>query len=129
MRCYISVTPAEIQEYLNLGSLVVPFGMTVTQVRSDENPEADEEELEFDLSFIAAQDSKLRQAAPAARGFALALEVPTIETGLMNEVGVQLLKPLSWSYVQAILVSDSEESELSWFAPQEVQGQLDSWLS
>ena len=90
---------------------------------------ADEEELEFDASYLAAQESKLRQAAPANRGFALALEVPTIETGSMNEQGVQLLRPLLWNYVEAILVSDSEESELSWFAPQEAQGQLDSWLS
>lgn len=129
MRCYIGVTPTEIQNYLNLGTLEVPFGMTVTQARSEENPEADEEELEFDVSYIAAQESKLRQENPAARGFALALEVPTIETGSMNEQGVQLLSPLLWSYVEAILVSDSQDSELSWFAPQEAHGQLNSWLS
>lgn len=129
MRCYIGLTPTEIQKYLTQGTLQVPFAMTVTQARADENPDADEEELEFDVSYIAAQESKLRQANPAARGFALALEVPTNETGSMNEQGVQLLRPLLWSYVAAILVSDSPDSELSWFAPQEAQGQLNSWLS
>lgn len=129
MRCYIALIPSEIQVFLISGTLTVSFAMTVTHARSEENPGADEEELEFDVSYIAAQESKNRQGVLEARGFALALEVPTIETGLMNEHGVELLKPLPWSFVEAILVSDSQDSELSWFAPQEVQGQLDTWLS
>lgn len=129
MRCYISVTPEELKGFLSTGSLSVPTGMTVTQARADENPEADEEELEFDVSCIAAQMSKLRQGLTDSLGFALALEVPISKTGPMSEQGVTLLEPLQWSYVEAILVSDSEEDELSWYAPQEAQTQLASWLS
>jgi hypothetical protein len=129
MRCYLSVTPKEIQEFLNSGTFVADLGLTVTQTFADENPEADEEELEFDVSFCAAQISKEKLGTGSARGFALALEVPTNETGEMSSQGVALVKPLKWSFVEAVLVSDSEESELSWYAPQEVESHLADWLS
>jgi len=129
MRCYISVIPDEVREFLSTGQLSVSTAMTVTQTRADENPEADEEELEFDVSVIAAKMSKLRQASEHSRGFVLALEVPASKTGTMSEEGVNLVEPLQWSYVEAILVSDSEEEELSWYAPQEAQVHLASWLS
>lgn len=132
MRCYLSVTPEEISEFLKSGVFAAELGLTVTQSFVDENPDADEEELEFDVSYFAAQISKERrggQGESNARGFAMALEVPTIETGEMSSQGVALVKPLKWSYVEAVLLSDSEESELSWFAPQEVENHLTDWLS
>lgn len=129
MRCYINVIPEELKNFLLTGQLSVSTAMTVTQARADENPEADEEELEFDVSVIAAHMSKLRQPSANSRGFVLALEVPASKTGSMSEEGVNLKEPLQWSYVAAILVSESEEDELSWYAPQEAQIQLASWLS
>ncbi len=129
MRCYLSVTPSEVEEFFSSGTFTADLGMTVTQTFADENPEADEEELEFDVSYFAAKMSKVREDNKSANGFALAIEVPSNETGDMTSQGVVLLKPLLWSYVEAILVSDSEESELSWYAPQEVQNHLADWLS
>lgn len=129
MRCYISVVPEELKNFLSAGLLAVSTALTVTQARAEENPEADEEELEFDVSVIAAHMSKIRQESADARGFVLALEVPTSKTGAMSSEGVSLLEPLEWSYVEAILVSESQDDELSWYAPQEAQIQLASWLS
>jgi hypothetical protein len=129
MRCYLSVTPSEIQDFFTSGVFETDLALTVTQSFADENPEADEEELEFDVSLFAAQNSKERQGDLHARGFALALEVPSSETGAMSSQGVSLVRPLQWSFVEAVLVSESDESELSWFAPQEVENHFADWLS
>ena len=129
MRCYVGITPDELQRFLNEGSFIFPLGMTVTQFRADENPEADEEELEFEVSWIAALESRDRQSSALANGYALALEIPNSSTGSANENGVEIVSPVLWEQVEALLVADSDEMELSWFAPQEVSLQLPAWLS
>lgn len=129
MRCYVGVTPNELQQFHYEGNFSFALGMTVTQKRADENPDANEEELEFEVSWLAAQESRKRQSSTTVNGYAIALEIPNSSTGAVNEDGVEIVKPVLWNQVEAILIADSNEEELSWFAPQEVSLHLPNWLS
>lgn len=89
----------------------------------------DQEEQEFEVSWQAAVKSREMQADPNAMGFVLAVDLAPGQVGHVqgNEVG--LLSDIAWSQVQSLLLSESQEKELSWFGPQEIPTYLPQWLA
>ena len=115
-------------EFLTHG--IYRFGSAFVTTRSffEENPEVDEEEWEFELSWLAAQDSRTQQRSDESLGFVLAIDLLGAQTG--NEIGnqIELLSDISWSQVESLLVAETADPELTWYASQEIAEHLHQWL-
>ena len=128
MRGYVALTPKELQDFINSGTFDTPSAF-VASIDLEENLDVDQEELEFEMSWLAAQESRGKQDLPEARGFVLAVDLVNDQVGEKKENQVSLLSPISWSQVESLLLSESDEPELSWFAAQEIPTYLPQWLA
>lgn len=131
MRAYVPITPAELQNFLNDGEFEVTEALIVEPgaLAAADLDETEQEELEFERSWNAALVSRQRQGSDQALGLVLAAELDREQAGKIEGDHVALLSKLEWTQVQSLLVAESEETELSWFAPQEIASYLSKWLA
>jgi hypothetical protein len=128
MRAYIGVTASEVQEFLLSGEFDVSDAYAATPTFISSNSDLDEEEVEYTLSLIAAEDAvELLDAAGTA--CVLALEVPESIIEAEHEMSISLTAPLQWDYVQCCFEVSPDGQELTWFATQEIASNLATWLS
>ncbi|HUW86769.1 MAG TPA: hypothetical protein VMW30_00110 [Candidatus Paceibacterota bacterium] len=127
MRAYIAVTTDELSALLEKDSFPFRTAFILTTEFAQANSELDEEELEFELSWSAAQASRSGQESPQAMGFVLAVDLAHGQIGDTVGDQVQLRSEIAWSQVESILVSESEEPELTWYASQELVTYLPTW--
>ena len=128
MRAYIGVTASEVQEFLQSGEFDVSDAYAATPTFISSNSDLDEEEVEYTLSLIAAEDAvELLDAAGTA--CVLALEVPESIIDAEHEMSISLSAPLQWDYVQCCFEVSPDGQELTWFATQEIASNLVTWLS
>lgn len=130
MRAYVAITPPELQGFIDSGSFKASKAWIVNQTQSDdfESDSDTAEELEFESSLQAAVQSRATQG-PDALGMALAVDLATEQVGAIAENQVEVLSDLLWSQVQSLLLAESDEPELSWFAAQEIPTYLPQWLA
>ena len=128
MRAYIGVTASEVQEFLLSGEFDVSDAYAATPTFISSNSDLDEEEVEYTISLIAAEDAvELLDAAGTA--CVLALEVPESIIEAEHEMSISLSAPLQWDYVQCCFEVSPDGQELTWFATQEIASNLVTWLS
>jgi hypothetical protein len=128
MRAYIGVTASEVQEFLLSGEFDVSDAYAATPTFIFSNSDLDEEEVEYTLSLIAAEDAvELLDATGTA--CVLALEVPESIIEVEHEMSISLTAPLQWDYVQCCFEVSPDGQELTWFATQEIASNLVTWLS
>jgi hypothetical protein len=128
MRAYIGVTASEVQEFLLSGEFDVSDAYAATPTFISSNSDLDEEEVEYTLSLIAAEDAvELLDATGTA--CVLALEVPESIIEAEHEMSISLTVPLQWDYVQCCFEVSPDGQELTWFATQEISSNLVTWLS
>jgi len=128
MRAYIGVTASEVQEFLLSGEFDVSDAYAATPTFIFSNSDLDEEEVEYTLSMIAAEDAvELLDATGTA--CVLALEVPESIIEVEHEMSISLSAPLQWDYVQCCFEVSPDGQELTWFATQEIASNLVTWLS
>jgi len=128
MRAYIGVTASEVQEFLQSGEFDVSDAYAATPTFIFSNSDLDEEEVEYTLSLIAAEDAvELLDATGTA--CVLALEVPESIIDAEHEMSISLTAPLQWDYVQCCFEVSPDGQELTWFATQEIASNLATWLS
>ena len=128
MRAYIGVTACEVQEFLQSGEFDVSDAYAATPTFIFSNSDLDEEEVEYTLSLIAAEDAvELLDATGTA--CVLALEVPESIIEAEHEMSISLTAPLLWDYVQCCFEVSPDGQELTWFATQEIASNLVTWLS
>jgi hypothetical protein len=128
MRGYLPVTVEEIAAFLEsqameCGPLYAPTIKFLTA-----NSEMDEEEGEFLLSMLAADEALEMRANPANPGFILALEVNDPEIAEHGENFVVLKDLAKWESVQCAFLVSPDGEELTWFATQEIKPALQEWL-
>ena len=128
MRGYLPVTVEEIAAFLEsqsmeCGPLYAPTIKFLTA-----NSDMDEEEGEFILSMLAADEALEMRANPANPGFILALEVSDPEIAEHGENFVILKDVAKWESVQCAFLVSSDGEELTWFATQEIKPALQEWL-
>ncbi len=126
MRGYLPIKPTEIGEFASSGIFLAPYAYVMTSTVQSENIDEDQEEIEFQLSYRAALDSRRRNTSDS--GFALAIDFEITQLGIEKGDTIELVSEIRWNQVESILVAESEEEELTWFASQEVEGQLPTWL-
>ena len=128
MRGYLPVTVEEIAAFLEsqsmeCGPLYAPTIKFLTA-----NSEMDEEEGEFLLSMLAADEALEMRANQTSAGFILALEVSDPEIAEHGENFVILKDLAKWENVQCAFMVSPDGEELTWFATQEIKPALSDWL-
>ena len=114
MRVYVASTPEQIRELLQA---TVTFEEYLTPYQFEFDGGVDEEEREHLVSLLAADDAiELNQGKA---GFVIAADLS--EEQLNGEAIT-----LNFKQVAALLISEDGE-ELSWFAPEEISHQIDSY--
>jgi hypothetical protein len=128
MRVYLGTTADELQEFLREGTLDIPEVYAPTPIYSSTHPDMDEEEIEYSLSILAAEDALDFLDDQSGAAIVIALEVVEEQLGAFDEISAELLSPLNWSTVEAVFLVGEDAEDLTWFAPQEAALSISEWL-
>ena len=128
MRGYLGTTADELQEFLREGTLDIAEVYAPTPIYSATHPEMDEEEIEYSLSLLAAEDALDLVDDQSGAPLVIALEVVEEELGAFDEISVEVNSPLIWSTVEAVFLVGEDADDLTWFAPQEAALTISEWL-
>jgi hypothetical protein len=129
MRGYLAITPEELVKLISDGEIAIETAFVSTSQFKSANPELGEEESEYILSLLAAEDSITFQDDLASFSFALAVDLESAQVGEELEVEVNLLSPIKFSQVDCLFVGDAkaDDGELTWYAAQEIAIALPNW--
>ncbi len=129
MRGYIAITPDELAELIKDGEISVETAFVPTNQFKSANSDLGEEESEYILSLLAADDSLSYQGDHAKFSFSLAVDLEDSQIGSELDVEVNLTSPIKFSQADCLFVGDvnSEEGELTWYAAQEIALHLPVW--
>ena len=129
MRGYLALTPDELSQLLTDGEISIDTAFVPTAQFKRINPDLGEEESEYILSLLAAEDSISYQGDSAKFSFALAVDLEVSQIGQESDVEVNLTSPIKFSQADCLFVgdADSEDGELTWYAAQEIAIQLPNW--
>ena len=129
MRGYLAITPEELVKLISDGEIAIETAFVSTSQFKSANPELGEEESEYILSLLAAEDSISFQDDLASFSFALAVDLEPVQVGEELEVEVNLLSPIKFSQVDCLFVGDAkaDDGELTWYAAQEIAIALPNW--
>jgi len=128
MRVYLGTTADELQEFLSDGTLDIPEVYAPTPIYSATHPEMDEEEVEYALSLLAAEDALDLVDDQSGAALVIALEVVEEQLGAFDEISAEVRTPLIWSTVEAVFLVGEDADDLTWFAPQEAVVTISEWL-
>jgi hypothetical protein len=129
MRAYAGVTASEMKDFLESGILDVSDVYAATGVFIAHNGDLDEEEVEYTLSLVAAEDALDLVDENSGAACVLAFEIPDSNIESMHEMSVTLRAPLKWDEVECAFLVSEDGEELTWFATQEISNNLNDWLA
>jgi hypothetical protein len=125
MRSYVGVSVDEIEGLLQSESIAIPTLFAPTPEFITTHSDLGEEEHEFILSMLAADESlELREAG---QGFVLAVEVPDTLIKEMGADSISIDQPIALEWIACIFLVSPDGEDLTWFAIQEVASMLPSW--
>lgn len=127
MRGYISITAKELQAWLETGSALLEDLYAPTADFVTGNSDLDEEEIEFTLSMLAAEDALTENTEKFPLVAALEISPELIATSAEGVITLKTSAP--WTSVECIFLVEDGGEELTWFATQEVPEQLKNWLA
>jgi hypothetical protein len=129
MRGYLALTPDELAQLLDAGEISIDTAFVSTGQFKSINPELGEEESEYILSLLAAEDSISYQGHSAKFSFVLAVDLELSQIGQESEVEVNLTSPIKFNQADCLFVGavDDNDGELTWYAVQEIAIELPNW--
>ena len=128
MRGYLPTSGIEVSQFFNSRTLDVEEIYAPTKSFIASNSDSDEEEIEFILSLLAAEDAQEMREPGTGVACVLAFEIPAELIAAEDESSVQLSAPLTWAMVQCLFEISDDGEELTWFATQEIPENLANWL-
>jgi hypothetical protein len=128
MRVYLASTADELKDFMAEGSLDIDEVYAPTPIYSGTHPEMDEEEIEYSLSLLAAEDALELTDDQSGAAVVLAFEIPVEVLGDFDEVSAVVQVPLVWTMMEAIFLVGEDADDLTWFAPQEAENLIDEWM-
>lgn len=125
MRGYLPVTVSEVERFLKDGTLDVDqlYAPTIKFITA--NSDLNEEEREYTLSLLAAEEAIEIQEGSFA--FIFALEIPRDQISNEDEVLITLKEKAQWNQVECLFLVTDDGEDLTWFATQEIAENLDKW--
>ena len=128
MRGYLPVTAEEISSFLSTGSMECGPLYAPTIKFLTANSDLDEEQGEYLLSMLAADEAMEMREELSAPAFLLALEITDLQVAEHGENFVNLKENGRWEDVQCAFLVSPDGDELTWFATQEISAALPNWL-
>lgn len=128
MRAYLPVTVDEISEFLNSGLMECGPLYAPTIKFLTANSDMNEEEGEYSLSMLAADEALEMRASETSPAFILALEVSDQQISEHGENFINMRESALWESVQCAFLVSPDGEELTWFATQEISSSLSEWL-
>ena len=127
MRAYVGLTFEEVSALISGDPLKIEILFAATAEFVATHSELDEEEREFILTMLAAEESlDLREEG---FGFVLAGDVPAhviIEEGADS---IKVSEEINRDWAACIFLVSPDGEDLTWYAIQEVENLLPSWSS
>jgi hypothetical protein len=127
MRAYLPISHKDLEGFVLDKSLEVDELYAPTIHFVVENPDCDEEELEYLLSVAAGEEALEIRLSQAAPGIVLAFEIEKELIGEHLAQSITLVSPVQWDQVQCALLAYHGDDELVWFATQEIDLHLAEW--
>ncbi len=127
MRAYLPITHKDLESFVASKSFEVDELYAPTIHFVVENPDCDEEELEYLLSVAASEEALELRLSEKAPGIVLAFDIDKEFIGEHYAQSITLVSPLLWSQVQCALLAFQGDDELVWFATQEIELHLAEW--
>ncbi len=128
MRGYAAMTAQEVSDFASSATLNISDIYAPTSSFLSAYPELDEEEIEFTLSMVAAEDALELKSDGSGAACVLAFEIPQQLISESHEMSVSLSGSLSWNDLQCLFEVSNDGEELTWFATQEISQNLSTWL-
>jgi hypothetical protein len=127
MRAYLPITQKDLQGFLLNKSLEVDELYAPTIHFVVENPELDEEEIEYLLSVAAGEEALELRLSEKAPGIVVAFEIEKEQIAEHYAQSITLTSSVQWDQVQCALLAFQGDDELVWFATQEIELHLAEW--
>lgn len=125
MRSYVGVSVEELDALFENDSISIPTLFAATSEFVATHSELGEEEHEFILSMLAAEESlELRDFG---QGYVLAVEIPDSLIKEMGADSISIDQPIALDWVACIFLVSPDSEDLTWFAIEEVPSMLPSW--
>lgn len=127
MRAYLPISHKDLEGFVSSKSLEVDELYAPTIHFEVENPDCDEEELEYLLSIAAGQEALELRLSEKAPGIVLAFEIEKEQIAEHYAQSITLSSSLRWDQVQCALLAFQGDDELVWFATQEIELHMGEW--
>ena len=127
MRAYLPITQKDLEGFVLTKSLEVDELYAPTIHFVVENPELDEEELEYLLSVAAGGEALELRLSEKAPGIVVAFEIEMEQIAEHYAQSITLTSSVQWDQVQCALLAFQGDDELVWFATQEIELHLAEW--
>jgi hypothetical protein len=128
MRGYAAMTAQEVSDFASSQTLDISDIYAPTSSFLVAHPDLDEEEIEFTLSMVAAEDALEMKSDGSGAACVLAFEIPQQLISESHEMSVSLSGALSWNDLQCLFEVSADGEELTWFATQEISQNISTWL-
>ena len=128
MRGYLPVTAEEISAFLSSGSMECGPLYAPTIKFLTTNNDLDDEQGEYMLSMLAADEAIEMRDGSTGPGFILALEITDSQIAEHGENFVNLKENGRWEDVQCAFLVSQDGEELTWFATQEIPAAISQWI-
>jgi hypothetical protein len=128
MRGYVAMTAQEVQEFLTSGSFDISDIYAPTSQFIVDNQDLDDEEIEYTLSMVAAEDALEMKTATSGAACVIAFEIPAEIISESHDMSVSLSAPLLWQNVECLFEVSADGEDLTWFATQEIAGSIEQWM-
>lgn len=129
MRGYLGVTAHEVQELFSAQEIDVAEIYAASSLFLASNSDLDEEEVEFTLTLLAAEEALDVKGTEAGAACVLAFEIPEALIAEELEISVTLKSPLKWEFLEALFEVSPDGEDLTWFATQEIEEILPDLLA
>ena len=127
MRAYLPISHKDLEGFISSKSLEVDELYAPTIHFEVENPDCDEEELEYLLSIAAGQEALELRLSEKAPGIVVAFEIEKEQIAEHHAQSITLSSSLRWDQVQCALLAFQGDDELVWFATQEIELHMGEW--
>ena len=128
MRGYVAMTAHEVAEFMATGSFDVSDIYAPTSQFIVDHQDLDDEEIEYTLSLVAAEDALEMKTPTSGIACVLACEIPAASIAESHDMSISLSSPLLWENVECLVEVSADGEELTWFASQEIEVNLANWL-
>jgi hypothetical protein len=128
MRGYLAMTALEVAEFKATGSFDVSDIYAPTSQFIVDHTDLDDEEIEYTLSMVAAEDAIEMKTTTSGTACVLAFEVPAESISESHDMSISLSAPLKWENLECLFEVSADGEELTWFATQEIEANLPNWL-